>query len=732
MAYLINVNGKVFLSISGSKPIALGISASGDAISFKASLQAAYVRVKSRLSEPQKIEFAMLMNTMMNSKNPLALVKSGMSKVARPSARSIKMIKEVRKLVKSGARPTITRPAVAAKESKPAKPTPKAKPMRIDPGVIRKALSGETGVKPVIEGLAKNPKNQEKLEKFLSAGKGNNRKRLVDSLFRTFLKIEKFSDAYDSIPMKEPKDLTLLRKAERGLLFSAVKTKPIEGLSPDEKLAMLRYYLYSYIPPGNLKYKEKLDQLNAGKALEAGDQNKARPLDASLLTAAAAYLWGMKKENDLAKLDLRSATPAVVTPPKAPEKVQPLRVAAIGDSITGETIEKDGKKIGLKTGYVAILESLLKKTAKDSVVDAFGVKGQESKDIAKRFAASLSGKGYNIVIIQGGVNDAYNYPKDQSKSKDIVDRVESSLKDMVKVARQLGIDPILLTIHPHTREGQTQIVKDRINEINKRIRAIAGARIVELPMLEGTLHPGSKGHEVIASLVMKELAERLKTAAAPTPVKEKKVEEYEREAQGMRGILSGFISGGAPERLRQLESTMPGKDILASIPDKYSRIKEEMLNLVCQSVFNMLKEKDYLTRFNAFLISQKGYEELFDIKGENARKVRAHADEEGTLFIERKGRKNTLAGKAQLIVKSLQEFLSNQYNSDLKFKRQIDSLYGDKSSLGPKRELRTDGRPDRALVYELATYSAWLAKQVPQKAMPQKTPEAKKVPLREL
>ncbi|MFH0738042.1 MAG: SGNH/GDSL hydrolase family protein [Candidatus Micrarchaeota archaeon] len=119
---------------------------------------------------------------------------------------------------------------------------------------------------------------------------------------------------------------------------------------------------------------------------------------------------------------------------KQTKKVKPKRIGVIGDSISTPTKRVRGL-------YPIMLEKILKKADREASVTAYGMPGRTIVQIRNKFQAEMLGKGYDTVIIQGGVN-MIAYTVDFEKAR-------QAFSDMVASAYSGGISNVLvLTVVP--------------------------------------------------------------------------------------------------------------------------------------------------------------------------------------------------------------------------------------------------------------------------------------------
>jgi lysophospholipase L1-like esterase len=121
------------------------------------------------------------------------------------------------------------------------------------------------------------------------------------------------------------------------------------------------------------------------------------------------------------------------------KKVKPKRIGVIGDSISTPTKRVRGL-------YPLMLEKNLKMVDPETSVTAYGMPGRTIVQIRNRFQTEMLGKGYDTVIIQGGVN-MIAYTVDFEKAR-------QAFSDMVASAYSGGIaNVIVVTVVPWAGYG---------------------------------------------------------------------------------------------------------------------------------------------------------------------------------------------------------------------------------------------------------------------------------------
>ncbi|MBI5223815.1 SGNH/GDSL hydrolase family protein [Candidatus Micrarchaeota archaeon] len=180
-----------------------------------------------------------------------------------------------------------------------------------------------------------------------------------------------------------------------------------------------------------------------------------------------------------------SLTPIFVPDPFA----RSPRIGIIGDSIT--------QIGGRPRGYVGILQSNLP----GSRVESHGIVGNRTGEMVHRFGADILAHNYNIIIIEGGVNDLPAV-RNRSQIRPRVELIERNLTRMIDMVRESDRanrsraghenDPprqiILLTVMPWSEYGtSSSAAQEATNLLNQWILAQhnpqAGMRVVNLAAL---------------------------------------------------------------------------------------------------------------------------------------------------------------------------------------------------------------------------------------------------------
>jgi len=170
----------------------------------------------------------------------------------------------------------------------------------------------------------------------------------------------------------------------------------------------------------------------------------------------------------------------------------PGRTAVIGDSIVANT-----------SGFVSFLDRALPNRSFDN----FGVVGQGTSSIRGDLLGRVIGRGYDEVIIEGGLNDFGR--------TDAANYVANNLRTMVQEAKGAGLKVVLVTITPYhaassainqvnrmvLRDGRAWGA-DVVVDINSPLANIAGGLRSELIGDSVGLHPNHQGQELIGQTIL--------------------------------------------------------------------------------------------------------------------------------------------------------------------------------------------------------------------------------------
>jgi len=118
----------------------------------------------------------------------------------------------------------------------------------------------------------------------------------------------------------------------------------------------------------------------------------------------------------------------------------PGRTAVIGDSIVAHP-----------AGFVRYLDSSIQGRSFSN----FGIVGQGTRSIRQDLHSRVLGRGFDEVIIEGGMNDIGR--------RDAVNYITNNLRTMVQEAKSAGLKVVLVTITPYHR------AKPLISEVNSVI-----------------------------------------------------------------------------------------------------------------------------------------------------------------------------------------------------------------------------------------------------------------------
>lgn len=139
-----------------------------------------------------------------------------------------------------------------------------------------------------------------------------------------------------------------------------------------------------------------------------------------------------------------------------PSLIRP-RIGVMGDSIT-----HIGSSRG---GYIGILQ----RNIPNSIAEGHGIVGNRTGEMRRRFQEDILNHNYNIVIIEGGVNDLPAVTND-SMIRARVDLIERNITRMAQMARDSGSQVIILTVMPWAGYGTSSTSAQRATEeLNRRL-----------------------------------------------------------------------------------------------------------------------------------------------------------------------------------------------------------------------------------------------------------------------
>jgi len=225
------------------------------------------------------------------------------------------------------------------------------------------------------------------------------------------------------------------------------------------------------------------------------------------------------------------------SPPAQAEDPRVLTCVVFGDSTTAPRIV-NGKPLDV---YASILE---KRLAGEGVIPRvlnLGVPGNTTADARHRIAGDVLSQQTNIVILQFGIDDAAisvrKEPPSGSSRIDVAD-YENNLRAIIGKLKAIEIEIVLMTPnpvrsastlrnrhanplhHPDNPDGMSTRLKGYAEAV-RRIAASEKLPLVDVysafqdyPKTHGKpvdellldgIHPNSKGHELIADLIMERL-----------------------------------------------------------------------------------------------------------------------------------------------------------------------------------------------------------------------------------
>jgi lysophospholipase L1-like esterase len=440
----------------------------------------------------------------------------------------------------------------------------------------------------------------------------------------------------------------------------------------------IRYYLFAFIAHpegGSTGFREEINQMKTAREKlvnidgirsykpPAGTKEPTPaqrdqvmrlqlqgPMDPDTITAAALYMrrWNLEHpERGKAKTQEEISiwkAPAVITPP--PEKEEPKavvppqpevkppterkpavpipsgdpvmrqpRVGVIGDSISEDSI------------YSRNLQAILRETIPSAYVETYGVKSNTTGQMRSRFRQDILDKNrYNIVVIQGGVNDI--------SGTNSVELIKANIGDMVAKARAKGMKVVLLTITPWKGwSSWSEENQKKTDEVNAWILSQGGpgVHVVDMSSMgvgnalrpefdedRNHLHPSSKGKAEMGRLIAEQaFGLRSRTAVVPqraeatTGGAEKSPLEKHAEAnwKDLKGNIYTYATSGNPAALVSLIKTpIPGQ---STIEAALGQLKRDDIDRATDRLFNNYLKAD--PSYIEFCSARREYRKLITL-----------------------------------------------------------------------------------------------------------------------
>lgn len=184
-----------------------------------------------------------------------------------------------------------------------------------------------------------------------------------------------------------------------------------------------------------------------------------------------------------------------------------MEIGIWGDSI----IYGAGDTMAL--GWVGRLRKLLEKDEDISVYN-FGVCGDTTNDLAKRFLVEADSIKPNVVIFAIGINDS-KYPVGETASNVPLESYKQNMRELVKLARKytdkIHIVGATKVDETSMRESGTRFVNDTIQSYNNFLKEFSeseGLLYVDVfdvldihTDLDDGLHPNAQGYEKLFNTI---------------------------------------------------------------------------------------------------------------------------------------------------------------------------------------------------------------------------------------
>lgn len=179
-----------------------------------------------------------------------------------------------------------------------------------------------------------------------------------------------------------------------------------------------------------------------------------------------------------------------------------------GDSITyGLHDEK-------MCGWVNRVRNKLENETDNNFIINLGIPGQKSEDIKNRFEIELKNrynKTDNFVLIYAiGIKDAATL----SKYPDHIEMFEENIKNIIKITKQYTNNIYFIGLLSPDYKKRKEYTKENVLYIDNTIEKICSNEKIEYikiidklkkEYLVDGLHPNSKGHQIIANIVLEKI-----------------------------------------------------------------------------------------------------------------------------------------------------------------------------------------------------------------------------------
>lgn len=236
---------------------------------------------------------------------------------------------------------------------------------------------------------------------------------------------------------------------------------------------------------------------------------------------------------------MKTLIPLLVLLIVLPAHAEPLRILALGDSIT------KGVRPGVKADetFAAVVEkSLRQRGVKVDVVNA-GVGGETTVGALKRLDKDVIAKKPHLVVIMYGTNDCY-VDKGKTESRVAIKDFEANLASLIERLRKEKIEVVLMTEPAYAENGPKNGIGEasnvRLGQYMKVVRAVAKDKKTPLvdhfaawsalmekgmklgPWTTDGYHPSPRGHEDLGMRIVEGIWMDVQRLADKYDAREKK------------------------------------------------------------------------------------------------------------------------------------------------------------------------------------------------------------------
>lgn len=495
--------------------------------------------------------------------------------------------------------------------------------------------------------------------------------------------------------------------------IESVRTyKPEKGIQPTEadKQEVLRLYINGHMDPTAV----------LAAALYIRRWNQEHPEKGRGKEQGSISVWKAPEPIPLTE----ERRPVEVRPPAQVQKERPVETSTAppAKEITATSPTREGPagkiipaslaknaKIGIigdsitagNENYGIPLLHILKSRYPAASVDLHGVQNEGTSLIRSRFGSDIMENNYNIVVIQGGVNDVV-MPK--IKMEDI----RANIRDMIRTARGKGMSVVLLTITPwEGHPTSSAAAQRRTAELNDWMFSQAGEGVVVVDfssMGEGSpprlkkeylrpfnpkdidrMHPNKAGKDEMGRIIAEQafgVSQSIGNKRAIIASAERQQTALEKFAdenwKGLKTEIADNVMKGNPAGLITLAR---------NLPKGYTSLEDALVLLKRYDIDRSVDK--------VFMEYMHGNEEFRDFC-RSRREYTGIVTNEATTLSERTAPKDR-----QLIIKAMQEFINysasragdkwySRLNDDLRFLYQeVLKTSSEKLALTSMGDMRT-------------------------------------------